>query len=32
MIVFENGTEVKRESGAFPLETFKQWVIPFYKK
>jgi thioredoxin 2 len=30
LIVFRNGKEVARESGAFPIETFKNWVIPFY--
>lgn len=30
LIVFKNGQEFTRQSGAFPLETFKQWVLQFY--
>lgn len=26
LIVFKNGKEVKRESGAFPLELLRQWI------
>jgi thioredoxin 2 len=29
LIVFKKGKEVARESGAFPLETFKKWVLQF---
>jgi thioredoxin 2 len=32
LIVFKNGKELTRESGAFPIETLKNWVIPFYSK
>jgi thioredoxin 2 len=30
LMVFKNGKEFARESGAFPLETFKKWVAQFY--
>jgi thioredoxin 2 len=30
LIVFQNGKEIARESGAFPLETFKKWITQFY--
>ena len=29
LLVFKNGKEIARESGAFPLETFKKWVTQF---
>ncbi|MDO9181905.1 MAG: thioredoxin TrxC [Bacteriovorax sp.] len=30
LLVFKNNKEIARESGAFPLETFKAWVNRFY--
>ncbi len=30
LVIFKNGKEVARESGAFPLEAFKGWIGRFY--
>jgi len=30
LMIFKNGLEVARESGAFPLEMFNQWISRFF--
>jgi len=30
LLVFKNGKEIARESGAFPLDYFNQWITKFY--
>ena len=30
LLVFKNGKEIARESGAFPLDVFQKWVANFY--
>jgi thioredoxin 2 len=30
LIIFKNRKEIARESGAFPLETFKNWISRFF--